>query len=448
MQEQLNEEFLHELFKCSITKKSFLDTLIPILKINYLPDENYQKVWKEISDLYQSGEAKTLPTIGVLSESLKKDKNCLKIVGKMRRIVDLDYDGVTRALEEYVKQNMFVEGYDTLGDIYNQGDKEKAYQIFVETGLSIQKFSLQAANYERVFGGFKSRNMDRIMNRNNTRIRIPTGIEPLDEIMDGGIETGEFTLFLAESGKGKSTLLNGIGTTAARYGFNVDHEQAEGTKEQCLNRYDANWTGSLYKEIKKGEIPEHNLKKIYKVIKDISGEIFVHSHEKFGTRSMADVRFSLMEILKEYPVHVLILDYLELFEPGDGRKYSPSEERHRQQAIARACKNIAMEFNIAVVAATQASSIKSEFLNDPDFVINREHLSEDKGKVRPVDNFITINQTRDEYKLKTCRLFCDKLREHESNQVIPIAQNLARARFYDRKRTFEIFLNEEVEDEN
>jgi hypothetical protein len=56
---------------------------------------------------------------------------------------------------------------------------------------------------------------------------------------------------------------------------------------------------------------------------------------------------------------------------------------------------------------------------------------------------ISINRTPDERKSKVCRLYCDALREHDSGQVIKIKQNLSRTRFYDRKATLNMIMDEE-----
>jgi hypothetical protein len=106
---------------------------------------------------------------------------------------------------------------------------------------------------------------------------------------------------------------------------------------------------------------------------------------------------------------------------------------------------LAMEFNAVVHTATQSSNIPEEMKNDPEFVITRAQLSEDKGKLRPVDIFITINQTRDESKEEVMRLHTDKLRDYKNGSPILIANNFSCARFYDRKRTIE--LNEEYDNE-
>ena len=103
-----------------------------------------------------------------------------------------------------------------------------------------------------------------------------------------------------------------------------------------------------------------------------------------------------------------------------------------------------MEFNVSLITATQASSIPDDSRQKPDFILTRWNLSEDKGKLRPFDNFITINQTRDEKKAKTARLFIDKLREKPSDQIIELAQSFAYSRFYDRMRTLKTIYTDEI----
>ena len=99
-----------------------------------------------------------------------------------------------------------------------------------------------------------------------------------------------------------------------------------------------------------------------------------------------------------------------------------------------------------VHTATQSSSIDEEKRNDPEFVITRAQLSEDKGKIRPFDVFITINQTRDEMKDETMRLHTDKLRDYKRGDPIHIANNFAYSRFYDRVRTLNMDWDEKDED--
>ena len=383
-----------------------------------------------------SGNTK-LPNKGVLSQIFRKDKEVMTILHDLKDIHIDDHESVTRGLETFLKQNLFVDSYNQIGDYYNKGKKDQAYSEFVKRAEDFVSFSLQSETLDRVFSDFKARNTQREIDKidGSKRVRIPTGIDELDKYIKG-TETGEFVLIMGDSGSGKSFLGNHLGISSARRGYDVYHAQAEGTKEQVLNRYDSAFTGTRYYDVKINDFSAKNLKGAHRAVDDTQrGEIFVRAFEQFGSASVMDIRNDIIEIKKTRDVKYVIVDYLDLIDPGDGMLYPPNMERFRQQKVSRLFKNLAMEQNVVVVAFTQSSSISPDDLNDPDFVITRYNIAEDKGKLRPADLFITINKTRDEKKEKVCRLYIDKAREHSGGQVIKIVQNLAFSRFYDRKKT-------------
>ena len=343
---------------------------------------------------------------------------------------------------------MFLDANDKIVDLYNNRSKEQAYHTFIQMAEEFSKFSIRDAQFETVFSDFAVRQAHRQSEDYNKRIKIATMIDELDNRLggqNGGPETGECVLWLGDSGAGKSQVLVHCGISAARNGHRVAHFQLEGTKEQCLNRYDAAWTGTLYQDVKIGNIPPKKLEVTKRIISKLSkNDIIVSSEEEFNAKTLVDVRRELIEMEKKYgKIDVIIIDYLELLEVGDGHNYTPGEERFRQAKLAKGMKMLAMEFNAVVHTATQSSNIPEECKNDPEFVITRAQLSEDKGKIRPFDIFITINQTRDEAKDEIMRLHTDKLRDYKNGDPIRIANNFAYARFYDRKRTVELNMDDE-----
>ena len=379
-------------------------------------------------------------------KELLRDTDAKEVVSKIRDVIVPDQESILQQFEQFIKQNRFVEFYDVVGDIYNKGDKDKAFEHFVKEADEFSKFSLQCETDTKVFKDFNKRHIERLT-KDNKRYKIPFAIDMLNELTDGGSETGESTLYLGDVNIGKSTLLVADGIAAARRGFKVAHFQIEGTKEQCCSRYDSAWTGMLYKDIKMANIDAEQLKKFRTITDKIGrGEIYIVAYEQFGQKTLLDIRAKLIELNRVHgKIDRVILDYLELIEPGDGIKYGPQYERFRQTAISRGLKKIAMEFNCDVVTVTQASSVSPQELNNPDFVFTKYNLSEDRGKTRPFDNHITLNQTSDERAEKIMRLYTDKFRQYERGQIFSIAQALERSRFYDRKRTYELFLYEEEE---
>lgn len=442
----LAPNFVTELLAISLNKRTIFDMVRQYMKFSYFQVESEKKLWQWVTARYD--RTGRIPTLGQIQQQFAEDEAVLE---KVEEISDVEVDDenvgneavILDTFERFIKKMKFLEANDKITDYYNQGKKDQAWDMFVKYAEEFSQFSIQDAKFETVFGDFAQRQAQRKSEDYNKRFKIPTGIDEIDYRLggeNGGPETGECVLWLGDSGAGKSQVLVHCGVTAARQGHRVAHFQLEGTKEQCLNRYDAAWTGTLYSDVKLGNIPAKKMEVSKRIVKKLKrSDIYVSSEETFNAKTLVDVRRELKEMEKMYgKIDVIIIDYLELLEVGDGHNYSPGEERFRQAKLAKGMKMLAMEFNAVVHTATQSSNIPEECKNDPEFVITRAQLSEDKGKIRPFDIFITINQTRDEMKEEIMRLHTDKLRDYKNGDPIRIANNFSYARFYDRKRTFEL----------
>lgn len=442
----LAPNFVTELLAISLNKRTIFDIVRQYMKFSYFQVESEKKLWQWVTARYD--RTGRIPTLGQIQQQFAEDEAVLE---KVEEISDIEVDDenvgneavILDTFERFIKKMKFLEANDKITDFYNQGKKDQAWDMFVKYAEEFSQFSIQDAKFETVFGDFAQRQAQRQSEDYNKRFKIPTGIDEIDYRLGGetgGPETGECVLWLGDSGAGKSQVLVHCGVTAARQGHRVAHFQLEGTKEQCLNRYDAAWTGTLYSDVKLGNIPAKKMEVSKRIVKKLKrSDIYVSSEETFNAKTLVDVRRELKEMEKMYgKIDVIIIDYLELLEVGDGHNYSPGEERFRQAKLAKGMKMLAMEFNAVVHTATQSSNIPEECKNDPEFVITRAQLSEDKGKIRPFDIFITINQTRDEMKEEIMRLHTDKLRDYKNGDPIRIANNFSCARFYDRKRTFEL----------
>ena len=442
----LASAYVVELLALAMRRRSIFDIVKEHLKFSYLQDEAQKKLWQWIVKT----ETRTgrIPTWGAVQQQFSENEAVLDILESISEVEvgdeDLHDDNVwLEGFEKFIKKMKFLEVNDRITDLYNQGKKEQAWDAFVKGAEEFSSFTIQSAKFETVFGDFAERQALRQSEDYNKRFKVPTGIDELDFRLggaNGGPETGEFVLWMGESGRGKSQLGVHLGVTAARHGHRVAHFQLEGTKEQCMNRYDAAWTGTLYSEVKIGNISAKKLEVTRRIVEKLCRtDIIVSSEETFNAKTISDIRREVDEMQKTYgKIDVIIIDYLELAEPGDGHNYTPGEERFRQSKLAKSCKMLAMEYNAVVHAFTQTSDVPADLRNDPDFVITRSYLNEDKGKVRPADILITLNQTKDEYDENVMRLPTEKLRDYQNGNPIHICTNFSHARFYDRKRTMEI----------
>lgn len=454
--DRLASNFIVELLAYAINSRTTFEVVKAYLKFAYLQKEDEKKLVQWLFRNYD--KTGRIATMGQMQQQFVKADGVLELLADISDVEVEDTEAANNSIletfQEYLKQMMFLESNDKIVETWNRGDKDAAYKLFIEQAEKLNSFSIMDAKFERVFGDFNLRMAQRKSEDYSYRFKIPTMIDEVDEALGGeggrlgGPETGEYVLWLGASGAGKSQCLIHMGISAARQGYKVVHFQLEGTKEQCLNRYDAAWTGTLYRDMKVGDVSKKKLDVLERIVRKMKkSDIYVDACEEWGGKTLVDVRKACKDIQKKIgKIDVIIIDYLELLEVGDGIRYTPGEERFRQEKLSRGMKALAMEFNAVVHTATQSNDVEMDEKNDPSFVLSRSNLSENKGKLRPTDLFITINTTIEESRNQIMRLFIDKARENAGNQVIRIANSFKNSRFYDRQRTAALMDEEEEED--
>jgi replicative DNA helicase len=431
---ELPAELLLELFRLSLHDNYICQIVTTKIKGNWLQDEVERDFHTELK--YQSETLNTKPTFGtmMLAARTATNKELFEYVQLIKETKLGEANTLIKSVEDFIKRAMFISLYDSSGELFNKNQKKKAYNVFIKGAEDLSKFSLSQDLVEPVFANFPVRNANRIIEASKGRDLMPCGIDGIDAIT-GGWQRKEYILFLSGSKGTKSYCMTHMGINYARRGIGVIHVQLEGTRKQVLDRYDAAWLGSSYTDVRAGIIEEAKFKSYRKIVDNIGkGEIFVHAPERYNSMNMLDVRQLVIDIKKKRDIGVVIIDYLDLC-PPDSDKYSVNDERMKKQRSSRAMKDLAMDTDTLVISNTQSNSVNFELMNDPDFVLRRENLSEDRGTVQAVDGLITINRTKEERANGTARLFVDAFRDYQSDQVIQIHQNLRRARFYDRKAT-------------
>lgn len=439
--DKLNENFVNELFKISLRNKRVFEVTSKYLKYQFLPNKHYKSIWKTMKDF--NNVSHKVPTLGWLSQQFDYDKEVIGILADIRNAQSIDKNDALQQFEIFLKNAMFLEAYDNLGDLFNQGNKDEVFEAVSRLNKDLASFTIKDHFYDRVFEGILSRHSERLSNSDTkeSSVKVPFGIDELDDISRGGVDKGDIALFLAGSGVGKSKLLKHIGITGARRGLRGLHIQAEGTRQETRDAYDAGITGVRLHDLEVGNVDSKTLSEIEKASNNIvqgGGEIFLEVFEQFDSADLQDVRDIIQDIIRTHgSLDFLILDYLELLDPGDGKRYKVSEERQRRESLINKLKNIAVEFNIAIFSATQAATVATNLLNDPEFVQTRYHVSEFKGVIKPVSYFITMNQTSDEKDNSFMRLYVDKCRKYRSGQIVKIFQSYDRERYYNRAKTLQ-----------
>lgn len=443
---QINPNLLLELIKSSLLSSDFTAIIKPHLDYSFLLNEEYKVIFKYIFD-YHSANQKS-PTLGVLSQNVPNDKQSyINILSEVRECnVHDKKDEILKEFEDFIRKSRFIKLHQDVKEIYNNGEHDKAMKLLAEDSVAINSFSLTNLKHSRVFNDFDKRQHER-KQKDHTHVKMSTGITPFDHHTHGGIETSKSLLAIARKGVGKSTFLRWLGYNFAFKGWTGIHFQAEGPKTDVENAYDSMWTGVDIRDIKKGDLGTKDISKIENARKQFMancGEIIIVAYEQFDNANMAECRQIIIDLMKEYDIKFALFDYLEKFNPGDGRRYGTTAEsdRIKKLAVAEKIVNIATEFKIFTATATQANDIEKKDWDNPNFVITRNNISNLRATIDPFPYCLTLNQTLDENDKDIIRVHEEALRDYKLNSwesTYHIAQRRDLGRFVDIAKTNQMF---------
>lgn len=284
---KLTNNFLNELFKLSFLKQNVLEVVTTHLQYSYIPVElsNYKKVLKGLTTSYKLNNQ--IPTIGVISQQFNNDQEVQDLLVEIKETPVVDVESILTQLEQYIKRMRFALLYDKVIDLYREDKKEEAISLNATEGQDISSFSIrkESGNFLKLFGDYEK---EQLANRTNQEIdtysdSVPFGIDPLDNLTDGGLDEGDIALFIARSGVGKSTWLRWMGLYCCRLGYKVLHIQLEGSRKEAREKYTQIWTGLDHASIKRGEVPQSRQKDVEKVLNDFrkhNKDVTIYSFEK------------------------------------------------------------------------------------------------------------------------------------------------------------------------
>lgn len=176
-------------------------------------------------------------------------------------------------------------------------------------------------------------------------ISITTGIKNVDSVI-GGFFGGELTVIGARPAVGKSVFGMNVALAAAEKGFKVGICSREMTDIQFGQRilsYESYVDGM---KIRKADITDED----WGLLAEGVGQAARLSIDfLFSVRTVEDLRIEVQKKVNKGAIDILIVDYLQLMSTAQRFK----EDRLRVGHISKALKDIAVDFNIPVIALAQ-----------------------------------------------------------------------------------------------
>lgn len=224
-----------------------------------------------------------------------------------------------------------------------------------------------AAEHERPF----TRTMEeierrRVMYYHNQTQAISTGIQGLDDLLDGGLRPGELAILAARPSRGKSALGLQLALAPMLRKRSVLIISREMSHKAMASRMLANVTGIDSRDIKKGRLTDSKLADLYDAA-DRLDEARPYIYDDARTITEIGVRARILH--KAVGISMVVVDYLQLVHPD-----SSARGRSREQEVASVSaglKDLALELGIPVLCLSQLNR-----QGDADTQPSLEHLRE------------------------------------------------------------------------
>lgn len=180
--------------------------------------------------------------------------------------------------------------------------------------------------------------------------RIPTGMSELDRATGGGLGRTEMGVVVAPPGKGKTTFLTSVASSAVDNGYNVLHISMENNEKQVVRNYDTRLLKKPFDYIR--ENTENSIKALLNIKKLKKGRLIVKKYPTKGA-SVTTVRNLLeqLRLVKNFVPDLIVIDYGAIMKPE--RNYN--DKRSGIEGIYEDIRALADDYNCGVWTAAQGN---------------------------------------------------------------------------------------------
>lgn len=293
-----------------------------------------------------------------LTEQLKKNKLLKKVDSTyLTDLVDLvptaanvdSYAKITK--EDATKRNLIHTG-TTIAELgYNEGSEVKDILDKAESSI----FSISQGHITRGFVALKetlTESFDRIdeLQKTGSGLRgVKSGFGDLDDILSGMQKTN-LLILAARPGQGKTAMvLNIAQNIAVKEKLPIGVFSLEMSKEELVDRLLIAQSDVDAWKLKTGRLSEDDFSKLSLAMGELAeAPIFIDDTPGL---SVTEMRSKARRLQMEHNISLLIVDYLQLVDPG--RHYDNRVQE--VSMVSQSLKNLARELNIPVLAASQLS---------------------------------------------------------------------------------------------
>ena len=340
---------------------------------NIYNPENFDRSIKDVAKFIKthSSDFKTLPTIEQIHA----------VTGTMlKHVPDLTEDHYTWFLTEFegfTRRNELERAILHAADLLEKGEYDPVEKLI--------KDAVQISLTKDMGTDYFANPRERLLAIKSNNGQVSTGWPTLDKRLFGGMNRGELNIFAGGSGSGKSLFMQNIALNWVTAGLNGVYLSLELSEGLCAMRMDSMMAEVSTKDVFR-ELDMVDLK--VKMIGKKSGDLRIKYMP--AQSNVNQIRSYLKELHIQSGVKpdFIMVDYLDLVMPVSA-KVSPNDLFVKDKYVSEELRNLAKEFNILMITASQLNRGAVEEIE-----FDHSHISGGLSKINTADNVFGIFTSR------------------------------------------------------
>jgi len=342
----LGADFQVRLVAQLLVDTRFAESIIDILDPNYFQDKSHKFMVSTIIDAYN--DHNIIPDMGSLRfrllDKIKDEYDLKYTLAQLKTVEDANLNDGLEVQDKgmrFCKQQELQKSIKEIQSIIDKGDFDR-----YEECEEILKKALEHGDNKdtgiSVFDNIESVLLD------DFRKPIPTGINGLDEVMDGGLAPSELGIILAPFGVGKTTMITKIANTAKDLGKNVLQIFFEDMPKVIQRKHLSCWSKYALNDL---SLHKEELTVLAEKKSSEKGVLILKKFPSDGTTIPIIKQYVKKLIAQGVKPDIILLDYIDCVQPS--RLFEDTYAGEGQ--VMRQFETMLSEYNIAGWTAVQGN---------------------------------------------------------------------------------------------
>ena len=349
----LGHSFQLKLINLIITDKTFFTAIIDVIQPKYFDNQYFKLIMQLVKEYYSNYQTSPsfdaldqLTRIEISSEMAKK-----YVFDMLKEVKDASFEDhlfIKEKAIKFCKQQELKKAIRKVEGIMEKGDFE-SYDMCEEYIRDAIKVGEMTNEDFEIFSELE------LLLEEDYRHPLPTGIDGIDNILNGGLAKGEIGVILAPTGVGKTTMLTRFANTAYNMGHNVLQIFFEDNPKIIQRKHFTCWTGIPSQDL--GDHKDTVLDKADEMKK--TGGRLILKKLPSDELNMLQIKNQVRKIISEgIKLDMVLIDYIDCVIPDR----SFNDEWKGEGSVMRKFEGMCHELNLVGWTATQGnrSSISSD----------------------------------------------------------------------------------------